>query len=134
NQQESGLDCIQPPVIAFDVVVVLHCLSMIADHLYLLRQARIVRSDCARLPTGPQILAWVKAECRRPAHRAGLHPAIALAGKIFSAVGLAGVFDHDEIVLLRNLKNRIHVGSLAIKMYRNYRRYRTPTPFTYKPA
>src|SRR5436305_7850490 len=107
---------------------------MIADHLYLLRQARIVRSDCARLPTGPQILAWVKAECRRPAHRAGLHPAIAFAGKIFSAVGLAGVFNYNEIVLLRNLQNCIHVGKLAVKMDRNYRRYRTSTSFTDSPA
>src|SRR5436305_2674124 len=107
---------------------------MIADHLYLLRQARIVRSDCARLPTGPQILAWIKAECRRPAHRAGLHPAIALTGKIFSAVGLAGVFNHDEIVLLRNLQNRIHVGNLAITVDTNYRRHGMATSFADKPA
>src|SRR6266567_1040389 len=107
---------------------------MIADHLYLLRQARIVRSDCARLPTGPQILPGIKAECRRPAHRAGLHPAIALAGKIFSAVGLASVFNHDEIVLLRDFQNRIHVGSLAIKMDRNERRYGMAASFTDKFA
>src|SRR5207248_4262514 len=56
------------------------------------------------------------------------HPAIALAGKIFSAVGLAGVLNHDEIVLLRNLQDRVHVGNLAIKMDRNYRRYRPATP------
>src|SRR6266404_4698038 len=104
-------------------MVVLHGLAVIADHLYFLCQPGIVRRDRACLSTGPQILAWVKAECCRPAHRAGLHPAIALAGKIFSAVGLTSVFDHDEIVLLRNLQNRIHIGSLAIKMDRNYCRY-----------
>ena len=134
NQQESGLDCIQPAVIPFYIVVVLHGLAVIADHLYFLCQPGIVCCDCACLSTCPQVLPGIKAECRRLAHGAGLHPLIPLAGKVLCAVGLAGIFNHDEIVLLRNLQNRIHVSSLSVKMDRNYRRYGLATSLTDPPA
>ena len=45
------------------------------------------------------------------------------ARKVFSTVGLASVFDHDQVVSLGNLQNGVHVSRLTVKMDRNDRRY-----------
>ena len=66
----------------------------------------IVRGDCSCFAAGSQILAGIEAECRGSAHRSGLHPAVVLSREILGAVGLAGIFDHDQTVALGQFQNR----------------------------
>ena len=98
--QQPCLNRIQAPVVAFHVVVVLGGLAMVAQHLHGLGDGGIVGRGRARFPAGSQILSGIKTECGGAPHRARLHPAIALAGEIFRAVPLAGVFDHHQAIAI----------------------------------
>ena len=114
--QQSGLKCVQPAVVSFDIVIVLLAWPWSRSILIFSARAGIVGRDRACLAASAQVLARIETECRCATHRACFHPAIVLSGKIFSAMGLASIFDHDETVSFRQFLNRIHVRHLAIEM------------------
>ena len=125
HREPARLNGVQPPVITFDVVVILFCLAVIADHLHPLGHLFVVRSDRSRFAAGSQILARIKTERGSTPHRAGLFPDAFLAGKIFSPVSLAGIFNHHQVVFAGEVQNRVHIRRLAVEMNRNDRRNHT---------
>ena len=125
--QQACLNRIQPAVVAFHVVIVLRGLAVVAQHLHGLRDGGIVRGGRARFAAGSQVFPRIKAEGRGSSHRSRLHPAVVLSRKIFGAVRLAGVLNHDQTVALRQFQNRIHVGHLPVQMDRNDGRDRAST-------
>jgi hypothetical protein len=117
--QESSLQGIQPSVIAFDVVVILLRLAVIAQHLDFLSKIFIVRRNRSGFPACAQVLAGIEAKCRCASDRACFHPAVKLSRKVLGPVCLASIFNHDETVPVGDFLNRIHVGGLSVKVYRN---------------
>src|SRR6202035_5534804 len=117
--QQPSLKCVQSAVVAFNVVVILLGLAMVAQHADFLCEAGIVGGHRASFAAGPQVLSRIEAEGCRAAHRSGLHPAILLARKIFGSVSLAGVLDYEETEPLRQFLNRIHVDGLSVEVDRN---------------
>src|ERR1700727_1490451 len=115
--QKPSLDRVQSAVIAFDVVIVLLGLAVIAKHTHAGRDGGIVRGGCTSFPACPKILAWVKAESGRVAHRPGLLPAVLPSRKVLRTVCLAGILDNKNAILVRQLKNSVHVSHLAIEMH-----------------
>src|ERR1035438_2842609 len=115
--QNPGLDCIQPSIVAFHVVVILLCLTMIAQHPDSACQRAVVRSYCSAFATRSEILPWIKAECRSAAHRPWLHPAVLFLWKVFGAVRLARILNHNQAVMASQPQNRIHVGHLTVEMH-----------------
>ena len=56
HREPARLNGVQPPVITFDVVVVLFCLAVIADHLHALGHLLVVGSNRSRFAAGSQKL------------------------------------------------------------------------------
>jgi peptidoglycan/xylan/chitin deacetylase (PgdA/CDA1 family) len=75
----------------------------------------IIRHDHAAVPESAEVLRRVEAE--RRGVRQGSRPSTV----VFRAVRLARVLDHRELMGTRELDDRIHVGALAVEMYRNDR-------------
>src|SRR5260370_19519680 len=101
------------------MVVVLFSLSMIAQHPRFLCEHFIVSRDRSRLATRPEVFAGIETECGNSPHRPSYSPAIFLFREILRAVGLAGVFNDDQLVMLGYFQKRIHIGHLSIKIDRN---------------
>src|SRR6266568_9109522 len=104
HRQPSRLNGVQTAVVTLDVVVILLGLSMVTEHLDGTCNRFFVCGDRATFPTGTQVLAWIKAECGRAAHRSCLPPAILFLRKIFRPMCLTGVFDDSQVVARRQLK------------------------------
>src|SRR5205823_4121563 len=102
DAEQPRLDCVEAIVEALDLVLVLACLAVVAQHPALYGDAFVIRRHCPGLAEGAQIFAGIEAECRRSAHRAGHTPAALPPGIIFRAVRLAGIFDDDQVVLTRH--------------------------------
>src|SRR5712664_2820226 len=103
--QDPGLDRIQPAVVSLDFVIILSHLSVVAQHANLFCERSITRRNRSRLSTSAQVFSRIKAESGCMTNRASLSPPILLLRKIFSPVSLAGVFDHDQAVLPRELED-----------------------------
>src|SRR5713101_2576605 len=114
--KESRLNGVQAPVIAFDIVIVLLRLAVIADHANLGSERFVIGRDCSRFSASAKVLARIKTECRGAADRASGQPAILFAGEVLRSVGLTGIFDHDEIEAVRKFKDGVHVGHLPVEM------------------
>src|ERR1700688_1566521 len=128
DTQDPGLQGVQSPVVAFHVVVVLSCLSMITNHADLLRQFLVVGRDNSCLAARAQILSGIKAEGGRLADRTSFLPTMVTLGEILGAVGLASILDDDQVVAIGNLLNGVHIAALSIQMYRDHSRYRPSSP------
>src|SRR5712692_5278768 len=124
DTQNPGLKGVQAPVVALHVVVVLLCLSMIANHANLLCQFLVVSRDNSRFAARAQILSGIEAKGSRLADRTNLLPTLVTFGEILSAVGLAGILDDDQAVAIGNLLDCVHLGTLSIQVYGDHRRYR----------
>src|ERR1035441_7726197 len=74
HRQDASLDRVQAAVIAFDLVIVLAILAMVAEHADFLRQLGIVGGYRAGFSAGPEVLARIEAEGCGPAHGAGFSP------------------------------------------------------------
>ena len=82
-------------------------------------QFRIVGGHGARLAPGAQVLARIKAEAAGRAYRAGALP---FTGAVDARpMGLAGVFDHRQIVAISYFTQRVHRGRQSVKMDRHDR-------------
>ena len=119
--ENPSLDRIQPAVIPFDFVVIFLCLAVVSQHPNPFGQYPIVRRNRSSLPASTQVFSRIEAERSRPAHGACSNPTILPRGKVFSAVSLASVFDHKQVVSIRELQDGIHVRHLAIEVYWNDR-------------
>src|SRR2546422_6848230 len=115
--QDTRLHCIEPAVVPLDVVEVFAGLAVVAQHPNSSGDPPIVCSTRARFSTRAQVFSRIEAEASRAAHRAGPHPTILLAGKIFSPVSLASVFNHDQVVSFRELQDGIHVRRKAVQVH-----------------
>src|SRR3979490_806213 len=124
HAQYTRLDGIEPAVVAFDFMVVLPGLSMIAQHFGGSRNPFVIGCDRAAFTACPQILARIKAEGGRVSHRAGLAPAIFFLREILGAMRLAGVFNHDESKAVRQFKDWIHVRGLPVQVNGDHRGHR----------
>src|ERR1700674_275269 len=93
HREPSRLNGVQPTIVAFDIVVILFRLAVVADHLHPLRHSLIVCRDSSALATGSQILAGIKTESSRLPHRTGTLPGIFLLREVLSAVRLARIFN-----------------------------------------
>ena len=121
HAQKTGLHRVQPAVVTLDIVVILLGLSVIAQHPASPVDFGIVGGDGSRLAARAQILPRIKAERGRVADRASFFPAIVLAREILRAVRLARVFDQNQIILLDQSANGIHIRHLSVKMNRDHR-------------
>ena len=70
------------------------------------------------LAVSAQVFAGIKAEAAGSADRPGFFVLVS------GAVGLAGIFDDDEVISLCDFHDGIHVGRLAVEMDGNNRLYR----------
>ncbi len=66
---------VQPAVVAFDIVIVLFRLAVIAKHAHALGHRFVIGSDGAAFATSPEILAWIEAKGGREADRSSFSPA-----------------------------------------------------------
>src|SRR3989442_9831784 len=88
---------------------------MIAQQTKFLRQLFIVRNDRAGLAVRAEVLARIKTET------AGIAARSDSRRFVFSAVRLRGIFNHAQVMTLRDVEDWIEVDSLAVKMHRNDR-------------
>ncbi len=99
---------------------------MITQLLHHLGNLRIVSGHGTCFATGSEVLSRIEAEGRGFAHRARLSPTLLLLRKVFGPVSLAGVFHHDQVVLLGQLEDRVHVRHLSVQMNGHHRCDRAP--------
>ena len=99
------MDRIQAAVIAFHFVIILLALAMVAQHAYLASHGCVVGGHRAAFSARTEILSRIEAECRRDTHGTGFSPAILAFREILSAVGLAGVLNHHQVVLFGDGQN-----------------------------
>src|SRR5438270_12397923 len=83
----------------------------------------ISRRDCACLTARTKIFSRVEAESSRSADRTSPLPTLVCLREIFCSMSLASVFNYQQLVLLSQSENGIHVSYLAVKMNGNNRSY-----------
>src|SRR5690348_1004892 len=91
---------------------------MIAQHRTFCCQALVVGSNRAAFATRAKVLAGIKTERSCLAYPACGQPSILLFREILCTVRLASILNHDQVVLLCDFRNRIHVGHLTVEMHR----------------
>ena len=119
QSQDAGLNRIQPAVVSFEFVIILLRLPVVAQHPDFLCKLFIVGRNRARFSASAQVFSWIEAKCGRAAHRASPLPTILLLRKVFCTVGLASIFDDDQVVSLGKLKDGTHVRHLAVQVHGN---------------
>src|SRR5947208_6314548 len=132
HPQETRLDGVEPAVVALEVVEVFSRLAVVAQHLAAPRELLVVGRDGARLAARAQILPRIEAECRGMTHRPGLAPAVPSLREVLRAVRLAGIFDNDEVVLGREIEDRIHVSHLPVQVHGNDCRHRAASALAHR--
>src|SRR5438445_7669466 len=96
HPQRGALDTVHPRIPAHHSIMILLCLPVIAEHLYLIPQFLVVRNNRARLPERSQVFARVKTEAAGDSQRTRL-PAF-----VFGPMRLARVLDHFQPIASRN--------------------------------
>src|SRR5580700_3687341 len=97
DSEKTGLHGVEAAVVALDVVVILFRLAMLAQHAHLASHFFVIRGRGAAFSTGAKILTGIEAERADMPHGTCFSPAILFLGEIFRAMGLAGIFNHDEL-------------------------------------
>src|SRR5437762_2880265 len=121
-REPSCLNRIKPPIVTFDLVIILFRLAVVTDHLHPSRKAFVIGRNRTALATGTKVFPGIETESGRQAEGPSFFPAAALLREVLSAVGLAGVFDNDQIILLGKTQNWVHVCCLSVQMDRHDRR------------
>src|SRR5690606_7901335 len=113
--EDSGLQCIEPAVVAGHLVdVVAVASSVVAQLAYPTGQLRVVRDDCSCVSERTEVLAGIEAETSGMAERAD--PASFPPG----AVGLGGILDHRDPCPVSHIHDFRHVHGLAVEMNRHH--------------
>src|ERR1700685_633246 len=108
----TSLDCVEPTIISLKIVIVLFCLSMIAEHFCRFRNVLVIGRDCPCFSAGSKILSGIEAEGGGSAHRTCSSPGIQLSGEVLGSMCLAGIFNDDQTISFGKIENRIHVDHL----------------------
>src|ERR1700730_6973611 len=95
DREKTGLHGVEAAVVAFDIVVILFRLAMLAQHAHLTSHFFVIGGSCAAFSAGSKILTRVETERADMPHGTCFSPAILFLGEIFRAMGLAGIFNHD---------------------------------------
>src|ERR1700757_1840276 len=113
RSENSSLQGIKPAVIATELVVIFFLLAVIAEHAQALSDATVVSDNNSSVAIGSQVFSRIEAECRSMPQGTGAFPPKA------SPVGLARIFNDEEIKFLGKLPDGPHVGRLTVEVYRN---------------
>ena len=113
DRKETRLQGIEAAVGSFCFVNVFVGLAVVTQQFDPAGNSIIVGRDGTRLATGAQVFSGIKTECGGNAERAC---GTALVG---SAVGLGGVLYNDHSIPLCDFVDGVHIGALAIEMYRH---------------
>src|SRR5688572_6393280 len=116
--QNCPLNSIEPPVPADHIMIILLRLTVFAEHRNLGPQSIAIRHARTALTARAKVFPRIKTETTDIANRPR---ALAL---ILGAMRLRCIFHHRELVLSRDLHDRVHVSHLAVKMDRD-NRFRT---------
>src|SRR5215469_14693427 len=119
HPKEARLKRVESSIVALNVVIILFRLPVVANHFALAGNRFIVRGNRASFAARTEILARIESKRCRLTYRAALSPAILRRREIFSTVRLARVFDYDQVIARRDLKNGVHVRRLAVQVNRN---------------
>ena len=114
HPEDGALDLIHPAVETFHLMIVLLRPAVVSQHANPAGDFRVVGHNGTAVAVSAQVLAGIEAEAGHLSEVAR-SPAF-----VFSAVGLGGVFDHPEPVLLRDLVDGVHVGRLSEEMHGNH--------------
>src|SRR5581483_11361591 len=106
-----SLNAVHPRVPSDMRMIIFFRLPVVAEHLDLLRQRRIIGRDASRFAESSKVLSGIIAERRRHTQCSGLLPLVN------SPVRLAGVLNYRDAVRPSNVKNRIHVRALPKQMH-----------------
>src|SRR6267154_5616687 len=117
--EKAGLQSIEAAVVAFDLVVILLGLAVIAKNAHGLSHGLVVSGYGTCFSARPKILSRIKAERSCVAHTSRFFPRVCGLGKVLSPMRLASILDNDEIIFASESKNWIHISGLAINMNRN---------------
>src|SRR2546426_1384901 len=113
HEPDRGGDLRHPIVVAHEHMVVLRPLAMVPEEAADLGDLRVVGKNHPALP-GRHVLRWIERETR------GVPEVPRLLPVVLSPVSLARVFEHDEVVRLRDLVDRLHLSGLAIEVHRHH--------------
>src|ERR1051326_7292760 len=113
--QNCTLKTFHPAVISLDHVMVFPVGSPVAESADGLRMVWIARCARAALAVSSQVLGGIKTETADIADASSRTP------PVFRPVGLRGVLDDDEPSPPRYFQDGIHIGRLAVEMYRQNR-------------
>src|SRR5260221_2801147 len=113
--QMGALKALDPVVISLHQMVVFPVRPPVAQAADVLRIGWIVRRDRPALAVSPQVFGGIKTEA------ADVADASCRATFVFGAVGLRRIFDNYEAVPPPYFQDWIHIGRLAVKMYRKDR-------------
>src|SRR5713226_4081109 len=117
--EKTGLQGIEAAVVAFDLVIILLGLAVIAKNAHGLSHGLVVSGYGTSFSARAKILSGIKAERGSVAHTSRFFPCVCRLGEVLSAVRLASIFDNNEFVFASESKYRIHISGLAIDMDRN---------------
>src|SRR6267142_3789787 len=117
--EKTGLQGIEAAVVAFNLVVILLGLAVIANNAHGLSHGLVVSCYGASFSAGPKILSRIEAESSCVPHTSGLFPSILRLGEVLSPMRLASILNNNEVVLAGESKYRIHISGLAVDMDRN---------------
>src|SRR4051812_25788853 len=106
---------IEAEVAADDLVVVFRMRAMPAQKADLVGKGTILRDDRAAVAEAAEVLRRENRITADRAHRPGA------AALVFRADRLGGVFDDGQLMLVSNIKNRVHLGTLPKQMHRHDR-------------
>ena len=120
DQQHGGLQLVDAEVPTDQRVVVLRLHAVHAQHAKLCGKRVIVRHAHARIAEGAEILGREERQAADVANAAGSAPR-----RVFRADRLGGILDERQIVPACKRHQRIHVGRLAVQMYRHDRAHAT---------
>src|SRR6186997_1992382 len=76
---------------------------------------RVIGHQSTAVAIGAQILGRIETEAADISQRAGAFAFVT------GPMRLAGVFDHKQLMAVRDVHNRLHIGRLSVQMHRNNR-------------
>ena len=114
HAKQRGLQFVEAVVGALDEVLIFLVRAVVAQGADHVGQLLVLAVERAGVAEGTEVLARVEAEGR------GIAPGAGLDAADMSTVGLSGVFEQKEAALAAELRDRGHVGELAVEMDGEY--------------
>jgi len=115
DSQDCRLHAVQPAVVAGHGVVVLDGRAVVSGGLEPRGQVFVIGDDGSAVAHRSQVLAGVEAEAAGSSHAAGS------AAFVTGSMCLGGVLNDQQAVLVGDGLNHLHLGRLAVQVYRQDR-------------